>query len=87
MPPAPRTSRCGRPARQDAAEIARIQVVTWRTAYRRAARAVLDDWDADAADHAWRAAVAAPPTPAHGVLVALERNDHGRASRPSGRPS
>jgi GNAT superfamily N-acetyltransferase len=59
----------------DAAEIARIQVVTWRTAYRSLLPAsVLDDWDADAATDSWRAAVSSPPTPGHGVLVALERN-------------
>jgi GNAT superfamily N-acetyltransferase len=66
-----------RPARpDDAAEIARVQVVTWRTAYRALLpAAVLDDWDAGTATESWRAAVASPPTPAHGVLVALERND------------
>ena len=59
----------------DAAEIARIQVVTWRTAYRALLpAALLDDWDADTATATWRSAVASPPTPAHGVLVALERN-------------
>jgi GNAT superfamily N-acetyltransferase len=59
----------------DAAEIARIQVVTWRTAYGSVLPpSVLDDWDADAAIAAWQRAVAAPPTPGHGVLVALERN-------------
>jgi GNAT superfamily N-acetyltransferase len=59
----------------DAAEIARIQMVTWRTAYRALLpRQVLDQWDADAAMATWRAAIASPPTPAHGVLVALERN-------------
>jgi GNAT superfamily N-acetyltransferase len=59
----------------DAAEIARIQVVTWRTAYRAALPAsVLDDWDADLAESSWRTAIAFPPTPGHGVLVALERN-------------
>jgi GNAT superfamily N-acetyltransferase len=59
----------------DAAEIARIQVVTWRTAYRAALpAALLDDWDADAAAASWRTAVVSPPTPRHGVLVALERN-------------
>jgi GNAT superfamily N-acetyltransferase len=65
-----------RPARSDdAAEIARIQLVTWRTAYRALLpKAVLDEWDADAAAASWRAAVASPPTPGHGVLVALERN-------------
>ncbi len=65
-----------RPARpDDAAEIARIQVVTWRTAYRAALPpAVLDEWDADAATASWRSAISAPPTPAHGVVVALERD-------------
>jgi GNAT superfamily N-acetyltransferase len=63
-----------RPARaDDAAEIARIQVVTWRTAYRSVLpAAVLDDWAADAAPAAWRAAAGSPPTPGHGVLLALE---------------
>jgi GNAT superfamily N-acetyltransferase len=59
----------------DADEIARIQVVTWRTAYRSALPAgVLDDWDPDAAAESWRSAITSPPTPGHGVLVALERN-------------
>jgi GNAT superfamily N-acetyltransferase len=59
----------------DAAEIARIQVVTWRTAYRSLLPpSVLDDWDADAATASWHAAITSPPTPAHGVLVALEKN-------------
>jgi GNAT superfamily N-acetyltransferase len=59
----------------DAAEIARIQAVTWRTAYRSVLpAAVLDDWDAEAVTARWRAAVDAPPTPGHGVLVALERD-------------
>jgi GNAT superfamily N-acetyltransferase len=63
--------RPGRPA--DAAEIARIQAVTWRTAYRGVLpRQVLDDWDEAAATVAWHAAVTAPPTPGHGVLVAVE---------------
>ncbi|MCW2636177.1 MAG: family N-acetyltransferase [Blastococcus sp.] len=63
-----------RPARPgDAAEIARVQVVTWRAAYRAVLpAAVLDEWDADAATRAWRTAVESPPTPGHGVLVALE---------------
>ncbi len=59
----------------DAPEIARIQSVTWRTAYRSSLPpAVLDDWDADAAEQLWRAAITSPPTAAHGVLIALERN-------------
>jgi GNAT superfamily N-acetyltransferase len=57
----------------DAEAIARVQMVTWRTAYRAfLPAAVLDDWDEPAAVAAWRAAVVAPPTPAHGVLVALD---------------
>ncbi len=63
-----------RPARpEDAVEVARVQVVAWRTAYRGVLpAAVLDDWDPEAAAAAWRTAVESPPTPAHGVLVALE---------------
>jgi GNAT superfamily N-acetyltransferase len=58
---------------QDAPDIARIQVVTWRTAYRSVLpAAVLDDWDEEAAATAWRAAAASPPTPGHGLLVARE---------------
>jgi RimJ/RimL family protein N-acetyltransferase len=65
-----------RPARpEDAAEIARIQAATWRTAYRSVLPpGVLEEWDAQAATDSWRAAVASPPTPGHGVLVALERD-------------
>jgi GNAT superfamily N-acetyltransferase len=59
----------------DAAEIARVQVVTWRAAYRSLLPTpVLDDWDAAAAASSWRSAISTPPTPGHGVLVALERN-------------
>ncbi|SCX60099.1 Ribosomal protein S18 acetylase RimI [Klenkia marina] len=57
----------------DAADIARVQRVTWRTAYRALLPAdALDAWDDDAAATAWRSAVEAPPTPGHGVLVACE---------------
>jgi GNAT superfamily N-acetyltransferase len=60
---------------QDAAEIARVQVVTWRTAYRSVLPpSLLDDWDDAAATDAWQRAISSPPTPGHGVLVALERN-------------
>ena len=60
---------------QDADEVARLQLVTWRTAYRAVLPAsTLDDWDAAAAASSWRSAISAPPTPGHGVLVALERN-------------
>jgi GNAT superfamily N-acetyltransferase len=64
-----------RPARpSDAPEIARIQAVTWRTAYRAVLpRELLDDWDEAAATASWHSAVTTPPTPGHGVLVAVER--------------
>jgi GNAT superfamily N-acetyltransferase len=63
-------------APEDAAGIARVQGITWRTAYREVLPpAVLDGWDEDAATEAWRAAVVTPPTPAHGVLVAMDRQD------------
>jgi GNAT superfamily N-acetyltransferase len=63
-----------RPARPaEAADVARVQVIAWRTAYRSLLPAeVLDDWDEDAAAQTWRTAITAPPTPGHGVLVALE---------------
>lgn len=66
-----------RPARPaDAAAIARVQGITWRTAYRSVLpAAVIDGWDDEAATEAWRAAVLTPPTPAHGVVVAVERQD------------
>jgi GNAT superfamily N-acetyltransferase len=65
-----------RPARADQAEdIARVQTIAWRTAYRSLLPPeVLDGWDEAAAARAWAAAVAAPPTPGHGVLVAIERH-------------
>lgn len=64
-----------RPAQPDeAADIARVQALAWRTAYRDLLPAdVLDGWDEAAAAESWRAAVATPPTPGHRVLVALER--------------
>jgi GNAT superfamily N-acetyltransferase len=63
-----------RPARaEDAEAIARVQLVTWRTAYRSLLpAAVLDEWDEPAAVSAWRDAVVSPPTPGHRVLVALD---------------
>jgi GNAT superfamily N-acetyltransferase len=64
-----------RPARpDDAGEIARIQLTTWRVAYRRVLpAAALDRLDeAWLADH-WRVAIEAPPTSRHRVLVAVEQ--------------
>lgn len=57
----------------DAADIARVQRVTWRTAYRDLLpAAVLDEWDDDAVVARWADSVQNPPTPGHGVLVATE---------------
>lgn len=57
----------------DVVEIARIQVDTWRTAYAEVLpAAVLDAVQPGDAAAAWTQAVAAPPTPRHHVLVALE---------------
>ncbi len=65
-----------RPARAaDAAEIARIQVATWRIAYARLLPAdVLAEATQDRAAGRWEAAVARPPTPRHRVLVAQEQH-------------
>lgn len=64
-----------RPAQpHEAEDIARVQAVAWRTAYRELLPPdVLDGWDETAAAESWRAAVTTPPTPGHRVLVALER--------------
>src|SRR5689334_20335244 len=64
-----------RPARpDDADEITRIQVDTWRTAYRRLLpRHVLDGLDAPAMATIWRDAIEAPPSPRHRVLIAVEQ--------------
>jgi GNAT superfamily N-acetyltransferase len=64
-----------RPARPDEAdEIARIQLSTWRTAYRRLLpRHVLDGLDPAWLSQRWRQAIDAPPSPHHRVLVAIEQ--------------
>jgi GNAT superfamily N-acetyltransferase len=64
-----------RPARPgDAGEIARIQLVTWRSAYRRfLPRHVLDQLDEDWIAGRWRDAIVAPPSARHRVLVAVEQ--------------
>ena len=63
--------RAARPG--DVPEIARIQVDTWRTAYKRfLPESVLAALDVTAAAQAWQAAVDSPPSPAHHVLVATE---------------
>lgn len=65
-----------RPARpDDAAELGRIQLDTWRTAYAGILpEAVLAGLTAEAAADAWGAAVSAPPSARHHVLVALEQD-------------
>lgn len=64
-----------RPARpEDAGEIARIQLATWRIAYRRLLpRHVLDNLDEAWLARRWSAAVEAPPSERHRVLVAVEQ--------------
>ncbi|HWG99020.1 MAG TPA: GNAT family N-acetyltransferase [Pilimelia sp.] len=64
-----------RPARPaDAGEIARIQLATWRVAYRRILpRAALDSLDEAWVTRRWAEAVEAPPSPRHRVLVAVEQ--------------
>jgi GNAT superfamily N-acetyltransferase len=64
-----------RPARpDDADEIGRIQVETWRSAYGEILpAAVLDAITVDDATATWGAAIAEPPGRRHHVLVALEQ--------------
>ncbi|MEV1328990.1 GNAT family N-acetyltransferase [Micromonospora costi] len=64
-----------RPARpEDAGEIARIQLATWKVAYRRILpRHVLDNLDEAWLTRRWAAAVQEPPSGAHRVLVAVEQ--------------
>jgi GNAT superfamily N-acetyltransferase len=64
-----------RPARQsDAAEIARVQLATWRIAYRRLIpRQVLEQIDEAFLQERWLEAVVAPPSEQHRVLVAIEQ--------------
>jgi GNAT superfamily N-acetyltransferase len=64
-----------RPAQpDDAAELGRIQVETWRTAYGDVVPApVLDGLAVETAADSWAAAIVSPPSPRHHVLVALER--------------
>jgi GNAT superfamily N-acetyltransferase len=64
--------RAARP--DDAAEIGRIQVETWRTGYATILPApILDALADEIAAAAWRDAVVEPPSPRHHVLVALEQ--------------
>lgn len=64
--------RPGRP--DDAADLARIQLSTWRTAYEKIIPAsVLDGVSEEMAATQWQASIASPPSPSHRVLVAQEQ--------------
>jgi GNAT superfamily N-acetyltransferase len=71
-----------RPARPgDAVEVARIQLATWRIAYRRLLpRSVLANLDEAWTTDRWLEAIVAPPTGRHRVLVAVEQPDPGSAA-------
>lgn len=57
----------------DAAEIARIQVETWRAAYRQILPApVIEGLSVDDAAGVWTSAITAPPSMRHHVLIAME---------------
>jgi GNAT superfamily N-acetyltransferase len=57
----------------DVAELARIQLDTWRLAYQTVLpAAVLEALDVDEIAASWQAAVTAPPSPSHVVLAAME---------------
>jgi GNAT superfamily N-acetyltransferase len=70
-----------RPARpEDAAEIARIQLTTWRSAYRRMFPPhVLASLDEAYLARGWSEAIEAAPTPRHRVLIAVEQSDAAAA--------
>jgi GNAT superfamily N-acetyltransferase len=58
----------------DAGDIARIQLTTWRHAYRRILpRQALDELDEGWMADTWRTSIEAPPSPRHRVLVAVEQ--------------
>ena len=66
-----------RPARpEDAPEIARIQLTTWRTAYRRMFPAhVLANLDEAYLARGWAEAIGTPPSARHRVLIAVEQGE------------
>jgi GNAT superfamily N-acetyltransferase len=66
-----------RPARpDDVGEIARIQLTTWRVAYKRLLpRHVLDQLDEEWIAQQWHESIAHPPSPRHRVLVGVEQAD------------
>ena len=78
LPPFPRLTGTAevsvRPAAPaDAEAVARVQDTAWHAMAEAALpAAVLEAWDAATAVASWTAAITAPPTPGHGVLVALD---------------
>jgi GNAT superfamily N-acetyltransferase len=76
-----------RPANpDDADDIARIQLTTWRVAFRRLLpRHVLDELNAEWLVPQWRDAIASPPSPEHRVLVAVEQAEHKASVAGSGK--
>jgi ribosomal protein S18 acetylase RimI-like enzyme len=57
----------------DVADLARIQLDTWRLAYQTVLPAeILQSLTTDGIAASWHAAVTAPPSPSHQVLVAME---------------
>ena len=70
-----------RPARlDDVDEITRIQLTTWRVAYRRLLpKHILDQLDEEWITRRWRDAIAEPPSPSHRVLVAVEQRESPEA--------
>lgn len=73
-----------RPARpEDAGDIARIQLSTWRTAYRRMFPAhVLANLDEAYLARGWAEAITATPSPRHRVLIAVEQAGPTRGGKP-----
>jgi GNAT superfamily N-acetyltransferase len=68
----------------DSDEVARIQLATWRVAYRRLIpRTVLDRLDAEWLTQRWQDAITSPPSPDHRVLVAVEQAERPTASEPA----
>jgi len=66
--------RAARP--EDAAEIARIQLATWRTAYRRMFPAhILADLDESYLARGWSEAIESAPSERHRVLIAVEQGE------------
>src|SRR3954464_3668640 len=61
---------------EDAAEIARIQLSTWRSSYRRMFPAhVLANLDEAYLARGWSEAIEAAPSPRHRVLIAVEQSE------------